>query len=87
MSKKGKPGDKLPDEFSTYEEAAEFWATHDTTDYLDFFEDVEVKAEFKNRHYELEVDEEIMKALRKQAQKRGISVTRLANEMLRKQIS
>jgi hypothetical protein len=30
----GKKTDPVPKEFSSYEEAAEFWGTHDTTDYL-----------------------------------------------------
>lgn len=34
--------DPIPDEFETLEEAAEFWDTHDTTDYLEFFEPVEM---------------------------------------------
>jgi hypothetical protein len=87
MSRKNKHIDSIPEEFSNYEEAAEFWDTHDTTDYPEAFQDIEVKAKFRKRHYELEVDEDIMKALRKQAQKLGISVTRLANKILRSQIS
>ncbi len=87
MRKKSKQIDPIPDEFSSYEEAAEFWDTHDTTDYPDAFQDVDVKAEFRKRHYQVEVDDDIVKALRKQAQKRGISVNRLVNEILRKQIS
>jgi len=87
MGKKNKHIDPIPDEFSTYEEAAEFWDTHDTTDYPEFFEDVEIEAEFRNRHYEIEIDEAIIKILQKQAQKLGISVTRLINEILRKQTS
>jgi len=31
--------DPIPEEFATYEEAAEFWDTHDTTDYPDAFRD------------------------------------------------
>lgn len=87
MSKKNKRVDPIPDEFSSYEEAARFWDTHDTTDYPDVFQDVDVKAEFRKRHYQVEVDEDVMKALRKQAQKLGISIDRLINDILRKQIS
>ena len=49
--------DELPEEFNSYEEAAEFWDTHDTTDYLDEFRTVEVKSELCNRHFEIEEDE------------------------------
>ncbi len=87
MRRRDKKKDALPKEFSSYEEAADFWDIHDTTDYLDDFEEVEVQSKLKKRHHELEVDEEIIKALRKKARKLGISVTRLANQILRGQIS
>ena len=89
MNKKEKDKhiDPIPDEFSSYEEAAEFWDTHDTTDYPDAFEDVEVQAEFRKRHYEVEVDEDVMKALREEARKFGVPTSRIANELLRRQIS
>jgi hypothetical protein len=50
MSKR-KRVDPLPDEFSSYEEAAEFWGEHDTADYPEAFapeEDV-VEAELPVR--------------------------------------
>jgi len=87
MNKKNKRVDHIPNEFSSYEEAAQFWDTHDTTDYPDAFQDVDVKAEFRKRRYQVEVDEDLIKALRKQAQKFGVSVDRLGNEILRKQTS
>jgi len=87
MKGKNKQIDPIPDEFSTYEEAAEFWDTHDTTNYPEFFTDVEVETKFRKRHFEVEVDEDIMRILRKHAQKLGVSVTKITNELLRKQIS
>ncbi len=86
MSDKQKQIDPLPEEFASYEEAAEFWDTHDTTDYLDSFETVTVEAELKRRRYEVEIDEELMKALTEQAQKRGIAVSQLVSEMLKEKI-
>jgi predicted HicB family RNase H-like nuclease len=78
--------DPLPDEFASYEEAAEFWETHDTTDYLDAFETVTVEASLKQRHFEVEVEEDLMKALSLQAHERGIGVSRLVDEMLREKV-
>jgi predicted HicB family RNase H-like nuclease len=86
MSDKQKQIDPIPEEFASYEEAAEFWDTHDTTDYLDSFETVVVEAELKRRRYEVEIDEELMKALTEQAQKRGIAVSQLVSEMLKEKI-
>ena len=86
MNDKRKQIDPLPDEFGSYEEAAEFWDTHDTTDYLEHFETVETEAELKRRRFEVEVDEELMRALRARAQERGIPISRLVSEMLRDRI-
>lgn len=78
--------DELPEEFASYEEAAEFWDNHDTTNYLDNFETVSVEAELKRRRFEVEIDEDVMKALHERAQKLGIPVSRLVSEMLREKI-
>ena len=40
--------DPTPEHFDSYEAAAEFWDTHDTTDYLDEFCTIEVTSEFGN---------------------------------------
>ena len=40
-----KPIEPTPDHFDSYEAAAAFWETHDTTDYLDEFRTVEVHSE------------------------------------------
>lgn len=42
VSLKSKQIDPIPDEFSSYEEAAKFWDTHYTTDYSDALQDVDV---------------------------------------------
>lgn len=86
MSDKQKQIDPLPEEFASYEEAAEFWDTHDTTDYLESFETVAVEPELMRRRYEVEIDEELMQALTERAQKRGIPVSQLVSEMLKEKI-
>jgi hypothetical protein len=78
--------DPLPDEFASYEEAAEFWDSHDTTDYLESFKTIAVDAQHKRRRYEVELDEDIMKVLYGQAQSRGVTVSRLISDMLREKI-
>jgi len=87
MRKKDKPVDPIPDEFSSYDEADEFWDKHDTTDYPNAFEDVEVKTELRKRNYEIEVDEDVMKALQKKAKTLGVPASRLASNLLRQHIS
>jgi predicted DNA binding CopG/RHH family protein len=86
MNDKQKHIDPIPEEFTSYEEAAEFWDTHDTADYPDSFETVSVEAEFRQRRYEVEIDEETMKVLNEQAEKRGLPVSNVLTELLREKI-
>ncbi|MBA2647960.1 MAG: hypothetical protein H0U81_14280 [Pyrinomonadaceae bacterium] len=86
MSDKQKQIDPLPDEFASYEEAAEFWDTHDTTDYSEFFETVVVEAALRGRRLEVEVDDRLLEALQAQAKERGIGVNDLVTEMLREKV-
>ncbi len=81
--------DPLPDEFSSYDEAAEFWDSHDTTDYPGAFaeEPVEVHATFRRRHFEVEVDEDLFGTLRQKAREGGMSVRRLVGKLLRQQLA
>ena len=86
MSDKRKPVEPIPEEFTSYEEAADFWDTHDTTDYPESFETVSLEAEFRRRRYEVEIDEETMKVLNEQAEKRGLPVSNVLSELLREKI-
>lgn len=83
MSKTKKPVEPIPSSFDSYEQAANFWDTHDTTDYPDEFSSIEVETEFHGRRYELEVDEDVMSALRKRAKQQRVSVSDLASTLLR----
>lgn len=87
MKNKRKKIESVPAEFASYEEAAEFWDTHDTTDYPDIFKTVEVQTELRKKHYEVEVDEDIIKVLKKKAQELGVPISRLISAMLRKELS
>ena len=78
--------DPIPDEFGSYEEAAEFWDSHDTTDYLEHLTSVEVTAEFRGRLYEIEIDESVAIILRKAAKRKGVTPSSLANELLKEQL-
>jgi hypothetical protein len=76
--------DEIPETFSSYEEAGEFWDRHDSIDYLEHMTPVEVDASFERRHFEIEVDEDIIAALEKRARSEDTSVSQLANNLLRK---
>lgn len=86
MNNTTKHVDPVPEEFGSYEEAADFWDTHDTTDYLDLFQTVSVQAELQQRHYEVEIESDIINVLRERAQQSGISVSQLVSQLLRQQV-
>lgn len=86
MAKK-KRIEPIPEEFSTYEEAAEFWDAHDTADYPEAFRTVEVVAELRRRRFEIEIDPDIASVLRRRAQQKGLSMSRLASDLLRQRLT
>ena len=87
MPNSGKRVDPIPDKFATYEDAAAFWDTHDTTDYPDAFQTVDVEeVALRQRRYEVEIDEDVVRMLQEQARKRALPISRLASEILRQQL-
>ena len=87
MPNSGKRVDPIPNEFATYEDAAAFWDTHDTTDYPDAFQTVEVEeVALRQRRYEVEIDEDVLRMLQEQARKRALPISRLASDLLRQQL-
>jgi len=78
--------DEIPESFSSHEAAGEFWDGHDSTDYLEHMTAVEVDARLEQRHFEIEVDEDIIIALEKRAQSQDVPASKLANDLLRKQL-
>ena len=87
MPNSGKRVDPIPDEFATYEDAAAFWDTHDTTDYPDAFQTVEVEeVALRQQRYEVEIDADVVRMLQEQARQRALPISRLASELLRQQL-
>jgi len=84
---KRKQIDPMPEEFASYEEAAEFWDTHDTRDYPEAFRTIEVVSELRRRHYEIEIDADVIQTLRKQARRKGVPSRQLSNELLRQHLT
>lgn len=79
--------DPIPEDFSSLEEAGEFWDTHDTMDYPGAFQTVEVNAELHNRYYEVAIDMSVAQGLRDKARQQGVTTSSLATEMIRRQLS
>lgn len=76
-----------PEQFGDYDEAAEFWANHDTTDYLDEFRTVDLKGELRERRFEVEIEEDVVKALQHKAKEQGLSLNDLASALLREKLN
>jgi hypothetical protein len=83
----GRHVDALPNDFSSEDEAAEFWDTHSISDYEEFLEPVDVQVDIKRRHFEIEVDEESFMALRDSAKRQHKPVTQLASEILKQKLA
>lgn len=84
-SKPKKSRDEIPENFDSYEAAAEFWDTHDVSDYLDLTEEVsDVKIKLKRKHFKIEPD--ITAKLSKKAREKGISTETLINLWLQEKL-
>ena len=84
---KQKSVEPIPEEFESYEKAAEFWDTHDTTDYPKAFSDVSVGVDLKGRRFEIAIDEDVMLLLRAKAKKAHARPGPLASRLLRKELT
>ena len=81
------PIDPVPEEFGTYEEAAEFWDTHDTTDYPDCFQTVRMTSDFKGRCFEIGIEGDVAEKLCSRAHEQGVTIRHLANDLLRSSLT
>jgi len=84
--RKKKRIDPIPHEFPSYEDAADFWDTHDTTDYPGAFRTIKVVSTFRDRHYEIPLAPDLLKALQVQARKKHMTLGHVANDLLRRRL-
>lgn len=85
---KAKPQrDPLPEHFSSLEEAAEFWDTHDSGDYEEYFKDVECEVDVKRQVYEVGVDSDLFKKVSRIAHQQRLSPERLIHRWLWEKVS
>ena len=77
--------DEIPENFESYKTAAEFWDTHDVSDYLDLTEEVSnVNIKFKRKYFRIEPG--ITAKLSKIACDKGISIETLIKLWLQKKL-
>jgi hypothetical protein len=72
--------DPLPETFDTLEEMAEFWDTHDLTDYEEYLTPVEVTiSAHPKHHYVVTLSDTLETLLRQVQQAEGVSLNTLVN--------
>lgn len=72
--------DPLPETFATFEEMADFWDTHDVTDYEEFLTPVDVDvAAHPSHQYVITLSDTLDATLRKVQQKEGVPLNTLIN--------
>jgi predicted DNA binding CopG/RHH family protein len=73
-----KPGKSHIPEFANYQEEAEFWDTHDTTDFEDEFKPVRVRfAKNLSEGITIRLDQATLQKVRQVARDKGIGPTTL----------
>ena len=77
----------LPESFPSYEAAADFWDRNDSAAFAEDLVPVSAEARLKHRHFEIEVDEEVVNALEKRARARKVPTGAMANELLRRDLA
>jgi len=77
----------LPESFETEEAAGEFWDTHSTMDYQQYFEPTDDTIEITERVFEVEVAEDMFNKLREQAASQHQPVPKIVDEILRKELA
>lgn len=87
MASKKKVIDPLPDSFATEEEAGEFWDTHSTMDYAEFFVPADHEIKIEERVYEVHVAEDVFQKLQQEAKSRHQSVPKTVDQILRKELT
>lgn len=73
--------------FETYEEAAEWFDTHDLADYERSLKSVTFDFDLRKNRNWVELDRKLAQRARELAHKRHISTRRLINELLKEQLS
>ena len=78
MSEKNKKTDSVPENFSSIEEAAEFWDTHSITDYQDDMSEVEIEVRVPRQKW-VPLATSFTNQVAKRAKREGVSIETLIN--------
>ncbi len=79
--------DPLPESFESLDEAGAFWDTHSSADYEDLREDVDVDVDLSSSKIYCAIDKELVRRLREQARRLGVSTEELINGWLQEKVA
>ena len=82
-----KDRDAIPEQFSSAEEASEFWDTHSAADYWDEMETVEMEFDIQKRVFLVPVDGQIYHRIKQQAEKEHRSVEQVVQALLERELA
>ncbi len=74
--------ESIPESFDSISDAAAFWDSHDSADYEDMMEEVEVEVNNTRRLFLVPVSETVFGAVRKKAKSQGLSTETMVNLLL-----
>jgi len=80
MQKNKRKVEPIPDRFESFDDLANFWETHDLTDYESQIKETKYKiAPTPTRQFVLTLSDELTKEIRKAIQREGVSMETLIN--------
>jgi hypothetical protein len=85
-SKRTKARDPLPEHFNTIEEAGEFWDTHSTADYEEYFKEVDSHFDIKKRTHLISIDGAVYDRIRAIAKKKRIPADKLVSRWIKERL-
>jgi hypothetical protein len=87
MQKSSSLRNRIPRHFKSTDAAAEFWDTHDLTDYWDQTREAHFEADIQRRVFLTALEPELAKKLIACARKRGVSIETLINVWLTEKLA
>ena len=87
MRKNSQKHDPIPKHFKSIEEAAEFWDSHDLTDYWDMTSEAHFDVDIQRQMFLTALEPELAKKLAACARERGISTETLINMWLTEKLA
>jgi predicted DNA binding CopG/RHH family protein len=80
MKKNKRKLEPIPDQFTSFEQLANFWETHDLTDYEEQLHEVSYKVARKpTRQFVVTLSDELTQTMRKAVHHEGVSMQTLVN--------